>query len=119
MSTRDEELEKADKEIRDALSGKPTPAIDQGENAFIGDGTSCFLNMDRKCEPDCRAFNPTMNGESPDSCTIIAGVTDIAKNLEQLLAVGGLLKKVNQDRVREKANQEQPPSPTGRKSGPG
>lgn len=115
MSTRDEELAKMDREVRDALRGSPTPAIDPGDKRPIGDGTSCFLNMDRECGPDCRAFNPTMTGESPDACTIIAGVTDIAKNLEQLLEVGGLLKKLNQDKART-ASGPAIPDPTGRTS---
>lgn len=111
MANRDEELDSLDRELRQKLSGQPTPAIDRGENVPIGDGTSCFLNMDRPCDADCRAFNPTMNGETPDSCTLIAGITDIATNLEKLLGVAGLMKKVAQDRVREQ--NIQPPDPRG------
>ncbi len=112
MPSRDEELDQLDKELKQGLRGQPTPAIDPGENAPIGDGTSCFLNMDRRCDADCRAFNPTTNGESPDSCTIIAGVTDIATNLERLLGVAGLLKKTAQDRARAQ-DEKPPPDPRG------
>lgn len=109
---RDEELEQLEKEIRGGLKGNPTPAIDQGDKMVIGDGTACFINQDRPCTPECRAFNPTTNGESPDSCTIISGITDIGQMLNKLVSAAGLMKKQQQDSSRVAPP---PPDPTGKR----
>lgn len=109
MSDRDKELDELQKEIRDGLKGEPTPAIDQGDKLFIGDGTACFINQDRQCGPECRAFDPTSNGETPMSCTIIANMRDINAGIMQLVRIGSLTKKQQNSRPAPV-----PPDPLGK-----
>jgi len=109
---RDKELTQLTDEIRGKLAGEPTPAIDPGEHQPIGDGTSCFMNVDRFCGPDCRAFNPESNGETPMSCTILSGLSGLNKNLEALVNITSKLSRQVQDSARTSG--PNPPDPRGR-----
>lgn len=104
---RDEELKELNDEIRGKLKGEPTPAIDPGEHQPIGDGTSCFMNIDRRCDADCRAFIPESNGETPMSCLILNGIAGINKNLATLVTITSKLKNT-------RTTEQSPPDPRGR-----
>lgn len=110
--SRDKELDDLEAELKEKLAGKPTPAVESPNERSIGDGTSCFLDVNRMCDADCRAFDNTVTPpEGPDVCTLLASAMDIATNLSKLVDVGNLLKKMNQDRQRVPT----PTDPAGRK----
>lgn len=111
---RDKELD----EIQAELRGKPTPHIESPENMEIADGSTCFLDQNRACSSDCRAFDISVRpAQGPDVCTILSSITSSASSMEALVNVAGLLKKKNADAQRGTAASAGVPDPTGKKNG--
>lgn len=112
MSTdRDKELDAA---VKATLGGEPTPKLEEPEHLAIGDGTACFLDVNRMCSSECRAYDYSKEDkDSPEVCTVLASMKNFGVSLEKLVGVGTLLKKMGQDQTRVAPGQK-PPNPGGR-----
>lgn len=109
---RDRELD----EIEKALRGTPQPVVHKPDNLPISDGTTCFINQERMCASDCRAFNTNAKpGEGADCCLILASILDVGEKMEGVVALSRLLKKQQADAVRTGASTGTIPDPRGGK----
>ena len=110
MSTRDEELDELDKELRS------DPFIDSPDIMGISDGSACWLDMNRACRADCRAYDAGVRpAEGPEVCTLLGGVMDLAEGLRGFISAGSLVRKAAEDRARAAAASAAVPDPTGGK----
>lgn len=106
---RDRELD----ELESALKG--VPHIEKPDALNIGDGTACWINQDRMCEPTCRAYDfEVQPAQGPDVCRVLNALTDIPEVLSSLLPLASILKKKAQDQQRTGAASAPVPDPTGR-----
>jgi hypothetical protein len=113
MSNRDQELDAIEEELR-SLSG--TPYIEKPDTLNVDDGTACWIDVNRMCNPTCRAWDFEVDpAQGPDVCRALRAITDIPEALQRLLDVAGLLKKKSQDNQRAQAQHAPVPDPTGRK----
>jgi len=109
---RDQELEQLEKELR----GKPTPHLHKPDELPISDGTTCFMNQERMCASDCRAYNiDSKPGEGADCCLILASVLDIGAKMDGVLSAVSLLRKQRADATRVSAGKAPVPDPRGGK----
>lgn len=110
-TTRDAELD----EIERALRGDPTPHIEKPDDMPLNDGTACFLDMNRACGPDCRAYDTGVSpAQGPEVCTLLSSVMDLADGIKPFIEVAQTLRKARQDRARTAASSVPVPDPTGR-----
>jgi hypothetical protein len=109
---RDQELEMIEKELR----GKPTPHLHRPDELPIDDGTTCFMNQERMCASDCRAYNTNSKpGEGADCCLILASLLDIGGKMDGVIAVASLLRKQKIEAARVEAGNAPVPDPRGGK----
>lgn len=113
MTERDQELD----DIEKMLHGGD-PFIEKPDNLSISDGSACWLNIDRACGSDCRAYDVSVRpADNPAVCTVLGGVMDIADGLQGFIKyAAGNLRKANEDHVRAQAAAAAVPNPMpGRK----
>lgn len=109
MSTRDEELDNLERELREPHIEKP------GEMA-IADGTACWLDMNRACGADCRAYDAgVLPAEGPEVCTLLGGMMDIVEGLRGFVSIAAITRKKAQDQTRTAVANAPVPDPTGGK----
>lgn len=89
--------------------GNQQPHIEKPDELSIQDGTTCWLNQDRECATDCRAYDVSVDpSQGPEVCTLLQG----AMNLRGLVPIVQLLTKPQRP---PSPNINAPiPSPTGR-----
>lgn len=110
-TTRDPELEAIEQELR----GQPTPHIEMPEDLPIHDGSACFLDQNRACGSDCRAYDTGVRpAQGPEVCTILSSVMDLADGIKPFIEIASTLRKARQDKVRTDAASAPVPDPTGR-----
>lgn len=111
-STVDEELERVEAELR----GQATPKIETPDEMAIADGSSCFLDINRACGPDCRAYDTGIKpAQGPEVCVVLSSLMDVGDAAKPLIDVVQTLRKTRSDRQREAASSQPVPDPTGRK----
>lgn len=111
-TTRDPELEDIEKELR----GQPTPHIEQPPEMPMHDGSSCFLDQNRACSSDCRAYDTGVSpAQGPECCVLLSSVMDLADGMKPFVEIAQTLRKVKQDKARTDAANAAVPDPTGRK----
>lgn len=111
---RDRELDELEETLKQKL-GEAQPYIEKPPHLSMADGSACWLNQDRRCDSDCRAYDIGVDPpEGPSVCTLLSAAMSVVENLDQLIKVGDLLKKTTQDRARV-APPQPVPDPTGRK----
>ena len=111
---RDRELDELAATLKQKLS-ESQPYIERPPQLSMSDGSACWINQDRRCDTDCRAYDIGVDPpEGPSVCTLLSAAISVVENLDQLIRVGDLLKKTTQDRARV-APQQSVPDPTGRK----
>lgn len=111
-TTRDPELEALQAELK----GEPTPYIESPLEKNISDGSACWLDKDRACDSDCRAYDTGVSpAQGPEVCVILSSVMDFGDSMKPFIEVAALLKKTTQDKVRTAANHAPVPDPTGGK----
>lgn len=109
MATRDQELDDLEKQLRE-------PHIEKPDELSIADGSSCWLDMNRACGADCRAYDPGVRpAEGPEVCTILGGMMDVVEALQGFVSVGAITRKKHQDHARTAAASVPVPDPTGGK----
>lgn len=110
-SNADDELER----IRRELLGEKQPHVELPDEREIADGSSCFLDQDRKCESDCRAYDIGVRpAQGPEVCTILGSLLDVSEALRPLITAAQVVRKKKQDEQRDKAGTQPIPDPTGR-----
>lgn len=96
-STEDREKELA--ELEKELESAQLPFIERPETIDDTDGAVCFLNVDRICGPDCKAFDPTVSPpQGPEQCLILGNLLDVASLLRKPIEAAT---REAQDRARE------------------
>jgi hypothetical protein len=107
---RDKELDALEKSLREPFLEKP-------EKISIQDGSACWLNGDRACGPDCRAYDAGAPEGSSAVCAVVGGLMDIADGLTGFIKyAGGNLRKTKDDQARAMAAAAPIPNPMpGRK----
>jgi hypothetical protein len=116
MSNRDKELDELEAELKAAAAAKnATPYIEKPDQLDVGDGTACWIDQNRMCNPTCRAWDYEVQpAQGPDVCRALRSITDIPEMLGRLIDIGGLIKKKAQDNQRTAASSAPVPDPTGR-----
>lgn len=116
MTTRDEELDALEKELR-------TPYIETPDRMAAADGSMCWLDGDRRCGPDCMAFNTVGVGVEDDAviqghtqCVVLATMSSQNAGLISLIASNRAVVTELQDKRRIEQLSGAVPSPFGRKS---
>lgn len=110
MSDRDLELDELERSLKE-------PFIEKPDKISITDGSSCWLNSDRGCGPDCRAYDQQAAEGSAATCAVVGGLMDIADGLAGFIKYAGSnLRKATDDKVRATAAAAPIPNPMGRKS---
>lgn len=110
MSTRDEELDKLERELRE-------PHLEKPDEIAISDGTACWLDGNRSCGADCRAYDAgVLPAEGPEVCTVLGGMMDVVEALRGFISIGAITRKKQQDTARTAAAGAPVPDPTGRKT---
>lgn len=108
--SRDTELDEMEREL------KAAPYIEQPEKIAIQDGTTCWVNADRACGPDCRAYDPGVRPpEGPEVCSFLGGLMDIVEGMRGFINIGAITRKSVQDKARQAAAEAAVPDPGGRK----
>ena len=116
--SRDPELEDLAALLKQKL-GESAPYIEKPAQLGMSDGSACWINQDRRCDSDCRAYDIGVDPpEGPSVCTLLSAAISVVENLDQLIKVGDLFKKSAQDRTRVAPQQQSIPDPTGRKLQP-
>lgn len=114
-STRDPELDAIEEELRRGMTGG-APYIEKPDNLDIGDGTACWIDLNRMCNSTCRAWDFEVSpAQGPDVCRALRAVTDIPEMIGRLIDVASLLKKRDQDHQRTSAVNAPVPDPTGKR----
>ncbi len=109
-TTRDDELDLIEQELRG------TPYIEKPDDLPIVDGSSCFLDKERGCGPDCRAYDISIDpAQGPEVCTLLASVMDIGDGIKPFIEVARTLRKARADKARAEAANAPVPDPTGGK----
>lgn len=115
-STRDDELDALEKELR-------APFIETPDRLEAADGSMCWLDGDRRCGPDCMAFNALGVGVEPDAviqghlqCVVLATMSSQNAGLVGLIASNRAVVAELQDKRRLEQLSGAVPSPFGRKS---
>lgn len=117
-STADEELDKLEAELRPKPKPGETPFIHPPDDLPISDGSSCFLDKDRACGADCRAYDTGVTpAQGPECCTILSSVMDLADGIKPFITVVHTLRKVQEDKTRAAVAAAPVPDPTGKKRG--
>ena len=79
---RDEELDELEAELH-------TPYIEEPEELDEGAGQTCFLDGDRRCMPDCTAFNVYAEvQQGPERCVFLVYLANSAVDSHSLVALG-------------------------------
>lgn len=109
-TTRDPELEAIEQELR----GKNQPYIEKPDDLPIHDGSTCFMDINRACGPDCRAYDTGVTpAQGPEVCTVLSSLMDLADGIKPFIEVAQTLRKARQDKVRTDAANAPVPDPTG------
>jgi hypothetical protein len=115
MSSRDEELDALEAELKQASLS--APYIEKPDQLDIGDGTACWIDVNRMCNSTCRAWDYEVDPpQGPDVCRALRALTDIPEVLVRLVDVASVVKKKTQDNQRAAAATAPVPDPTGRNS---
>jgi len=110
-SNADEELARVEAELR----GQATPKIETPDEMAITDGSSCFLDVNRACNADCRAYDTGIKpAQGPEVCVVLSSLMDVGDAAKPFIDVVQTLRKTRADRQREAASQQPIPDPTGR-----
>jgi DeoR/GlpR family transcriptional regulator of sugar metabolism len=116
---RDEELDQAEEELREAeekARRNAAPFIERPDSIDLRDGTTCWLDGSRVCGPDCTAFNTNEMDEQgivsdgPNKCLLLVYQGQMGS---AALAQVVTLKKKMADEVRKERNNAAPPNPYG------
>ena len=108
----DTALEDIEKELR----GEPTPHIEMPDELAIHDGSSCFIDVNRACGSDCRAYDTgVLPAQGPQVCTVLSSMMDLADGIKPFIEVARLLRRSQQDKTRNDVASAPIPSPTGKK----
>lgn len=97
------------------MATEKDPYIEKPDELAVGDGSSCFLDQQRMCDADCRAYDPGAD-PGPARCTLLGGVMDIADGLQDFVRQAALTRKTNEDRSRAQSQQAPVPDPFGKKA---
>lgn len=109
MTTRDEELDEVERQLKE-------PYIEKPPQVSITDGSACWIDGNRACGPDCRAYDSGVQpAEGPEVCTALAGLMDVAEGIRNFVSATSVLRKTAQDAVRAGVASAPVPDPTGRK----
>ena len=105
---RDAELDGLNEELEDGPKH-----IHQPDDMDIGDGTMCFLNVERKCGADCTAFNWEIERgrrTAPNQCVILYHLGALGSGAIGHIHSLNLKKREQQDRERKAAADQKVPS---------
>ncbi len=110
--SRDQELDELEKQLRE-------PHIEKPDELSIQDGSTCWIDGNRACGPDCRAYDPGVRpAEGPEVCTVLGGMMDVVESLRGFINIGAIARKTTQDKARATAAGAAVPDPTGGKKTP-
>lgn len=109
-TTRDDELDALEQELRG------TPFVEKPDDLPITDGSSCFLDKERLCGPDCRAYDIEVDPpQGPQVCTLLTSMMDLGAGIQPFVEIARTLRKQRADKARENASGAAVPDPTGGK----
>ena len=91
------------------------PHIERPDELGVGDSSSCFIDQNRMCDSDCRAYDPGA-ASGPEVCTLLGAAMDIAEGISAFVDANQLIRKVSQDRARAQAQTGPVPDPFGKKT---
>ena len=118
-TSRDPEIDKLEQELKKRLgtTAPSDPYIEKPQHLAMSDGSSCWLDQNRRCDADCRAYDPgVIPAEGPDVCTLLSSAITMALGFEGFVKAADIHKKTSQDRARVAAAHGVP-DPTGKRSG--
>lgn len=111
-TTRDAELDEIEKELR----GTPQPFIEKPDELAISDGSACWLDKERACGPDCRAYDTGVTPpQGPEVCVLLSSVMDLGDGIKPFREIARTLRKARQDKERAAVAGASVPDPTGGK----
>lgn len=109
-TTRDEELDAIENELRGQ------PYIEKPDDLPVVDGSTCFLDQNRACGSDCRAYDTGVDpAQGPEVCVLLSSVMDIGDGIKPFIEVARTLRKARADKARTEAASAPVPDPTGGK----